>query len=140
MAAACNPARQTYHVGWAFTARYAQHVSSMLQEVMMIGSFQRMRLEVYNHQVEVKDCLIDELRKGNRDLLWQSHSLEGRNKELHDDLLRSYHILDFKNDSLDSICTQLQNTQDELTLAQSYVYHLEAELVERDQQLEVSQS
>jgi hypothetical protein len=112
----------------------------MLQEVMMIGSFQRMRLEVYNHQVEVKDCLIDELRKGNRDLLWQSHSLEGRNKELHDDLLRSYHILDFKNDSLDSICTQLQNTQDELTLAQSYVYHLEAELVERDQQLEVSQS
>jgi hypothetical protein len=140
MVAACNPARQTYHVGWAFTARYAQHVSSMLQEVMMIGSFQRMRLEVYNHQVEVKDCLIDELRKGNRDLLWQSHSLEGRNKELHDDLLRSYHILDFKNDSLDSICTQLQNTQDELTLAQSYVYHLEAELVERDQQLEVSQS
>jgi hypothetical protein len=140
MAAACNPARQTYHVGWAFTARYAQHVSSMLQEVMMIGSFQRMRLEVYNHQVEVKDCLIDELRKGNRDLLWQSHSLEGRNKELHDDLLRSYHILDFKNDSLDSICTQLQNTQDELTLAQSYVYHLEAELVERDQRLEVSQS
>jgi hypothetical protein len=31
--------RPAYHVGWAFTARYVQHVRSMLQEVMATGAY-----------------------------------------------------------------------------------------------------
>jgi hypothetical protein len=69
MAAACDTAWQTYHAGWAFTAHYAQHVSSLLWEVTMVGTYQRIHLKEYDHQVEAKDRLIDELRKGNRDLL-----------------------------------------------------------------------
>jgi hypothetical protein len=38
LAAACDPMLPTYHAGWVFTVRYAQHVSSMLQEVTMIGA------------------------------------------------------------------------------------------------------
>jgi hypothetical protein len=34
-----DPERETYHTGWAFTARYAQHVSSPLQEAMTPGAF-----------------------------------------------------------------------------------------------------
>jgi hypothetical protein len=62
------------------------------------------------------------------------------NKELNDKLMRAYRSHDFKTDALDSTRTQLQNTQDKLTLAQNYVHLLEAKLVERDQQLEVSQA
>jgi hypothetical protein len=69
MATACDIAWQTYHAGWAFTAHYTQHVSSLLWEVTMVGTYQRVHLKEYNHQVEAKDRLIDELRKGNRDLL-----------------------------------------------------------------------
>jgi peptidoglycan hydrolase CwlO-like protein len=36
--------------------------------------------------------------------------------------------------------TWLQHAQDELVAAQSYVHHLEAELHERDEQLEASQA
>jgi hypothetical protein len=32
LAAVGDPERQTYHMGWAFTTRYTQHMSSMLQE------------------------------------------------------------------------------------------------------------
>jgi hypothetical protein len=60
-AAACDTARQTYHTGWAFMARYARHMSSLLQEVMMVGAYQCMHLEEYDDQVEAKDCLIAEL-------------------------------------------------------------------------------
>jgi hypothetical protein len=44
-------------------------VSSLLQEVTLVGSLYLVHLEEYNHQVEAKDRLIDELRKGNRELL-----------------------------------------------------------------------
>jgi hypothetical protein len=44
-------------------------MSSLLQVVMMVGTYQCMHMEEYNHQVEAKDHLIDELRKGNRELL-----------------------------------------------------------------------
>jgi hypothetical protein len=30
---------ETYHAGWAFTARYVQHVSFLLQEVTVTGTF-----------------------------------------------------------------------------------------------------
>jgi hypothetical protein len=71
----------------------------------MVGAYQHMRLEEYNHQVEAKDLLIAELRKGNRELLQQIHTLERCNKELHNDLLCMYHNLNFKTDSLDSTHT-----------------------------------
>jgi hypothetical protein len=48
---------------------------------MMVGAYQHMRLEEYDHQVEAKDLLIAELRKGNRELLQQTHTLERCNKE-----------------------------------------------------------
>jgi chromosome segregation ATPase len=54
--------------------------------------------------------------------------------------MRTYHTHDFKTDDLDDTRTQLQHAQDELTAAQSYIHHLETELHERDEQLEVSQA
>jgi hypothetical protein len=64
------------------------------------------------------------------------------NKELSDELMRTYPSRNFKTGALDSTHhnTHLHNTQDEPTLAQNYVHHHEAELVERDQQLEASQA
>jgi hypothetical protein len=46
-----DPERETYHAGWAFTVRYAEYVSSLLQEVMVTGAYQRLRLEEYDDQV-----------------------------------------------------------------------------------------
>jgi peptidoglycan hydrolase CwlO-like protein len=43
-------------------------------------------------------------------------------------------------DFLDDAHTRLKNAQDELVAAQGYIYHLEIELHERDEQLEVSQA
>jgi hypothetical protein len=61
-----DPEHPTYHVGWEFTARYAQHVSSMPHVVTVTGTYQRLCLEEYNHQVEAKTCLINDIQKGNR--------------------------------------------------------------------------
>jgi len=140
LAAACDPAHPTYHAGWAFTARYARHVSSLLREVTTVGEHQRVRLEAYDHQVEEKDNLIESVRKGNRELLQENRRLEMRNKELNDELMRTYRSRDVKTDLLDAARTRLQHAQDELTAAQSYVQHLETELHERDDQLEASQA
>jgi hypothetical protein len=41
--------RSTYHTGWAFMARYAQHMSSMFQEVTVTGAYQCLCLEEYDH-------------------------------------------------------------------------------------------
>jgi peptidoglycan hydrolase CwlO-like protein len=54
--------------------------------------------------------------------------------------MRMYHSHDFKTDDLDATRTRLQHAQDELTAAQSCVHHLETELHERDERLEVSQA
>jgi hypothetical protein len=59
------PERLTYHAGWAFTAHYAQHVSSMLQ-VTVTGAYQCLHMEEYDHQVEAKTRLIKDIQKGNR--------------------------------------------------------------------------
>jgi hypothetical protein len=69
LAVACDTMCQTYHMGCAFTACYARHVSSLLQEVTTVGAYQHMHLVEYDHQIEAKDCLIFELREGNRELL-----------------------------------------------------------------------
>jgi hypothetical protein len=34
-----DPERETYHAGWAFMTRYAQHLSSLLQEVTVTGTY-----------------------------------------------------------------------------------------------------
>jgi hypothetical protein len=40
-----DPEFPTHHAGWELTARYAQHVSSLLQEVTATGAHLRLRLE-----------------------------------------------------------------------------------------------
>jgi predicted transcriptional regulator len=55
-------------------------------------------------------------------------------------LIRTYRSRDFKTNLLDNARTRLQHAQDELTVAQNYVHHLEAELHERDEQLQASQA
>jgi chromosome segregation ATPase len=54
--------------------------------------------------------------------------------------MRMYHSHDVNSDFLDDARTQVQHAQDELTVAQNYVHHLELELHERDAQLMVSQA
>jgi hypothetical protein len=108
-------------VGWALTARYAQHVSSLLQ-------------------VQAKNRVVKDIQEGNRDLLQKNAHLETRIRKLNDELMRTDHNHDFKTDDLDDTRTQMQHAQDELTAAQSYIHHLETELHERDEQLEASQA
>jgi hypothetical protein len=43
---------------------------------MTVGAYQRLCLEEYDHQVEAKNHLIDELRKGNKELLQLRHYLK----------------------------------------------------------------
>jgi hypothetical protein len=47
--------------------------------------------------------------------------------------MRTYHSRNFKSDLLDDTHTRLQHAQYELTIAQNYIHHLEAELHERDE-------
>jgi hypothetical protein len=135
-----DPARLTYHVGWVFTAHYTQHMSLMFQEVTATGTYQRLHLEEYNHQVSTKNCLIKDIQNSNRELLQENHHIEACVKELNDELMRTYRSHDFKTDLLDDAHTQLHHAQDELTVTQNYVHHHETELHERDEQLEVSQA
>jgi hypothetical protein len=51
LAAVGDPEHETYHAGWAFTACYSQHMSSLLQEVMVTGTFQHLHLEEYDDRV-----------------------------------------------------------------------------------------
>jgi hypothetical protein len=61
LAAVGDPECPTYHAGWAFMARYAQHVSSMLQEVTVTGTYQCLCLEEYDHHVSAKNRLIKDI-------------------------------------------------------------------------------
>jgi hypothetical protein len=69
MAAISNPELPTHHAGWALTARYAQHVSSLLQQVTATGAHLRLRLEECAGQVNAKNYVIKDIQEGNRDLL-----------------------------------------------------------------------
>jgi hypothetical protein len=64
-----NPEFLTHHAGWALTARYTQHVSSLLQEVTVMGAHLRLHLEVCASQVKAKNRVIKDIQKGNRELL-----------------------------------------------------------------------
>jgi hypothetical protein len=135
-----EPKFPTHHAGWALTARYTQHVSSLLQEVIATGAHLRLCLEKCTDQVKVKNRVVKDIRKGNRELLQKNACLETRIRELSDELMRTYHSRDFKTDDLNDTRTRLQHDQDELVATQSYVHHLEIELHERDEQLEASQA
>jgi hypothetical protein len=140
VAAVGNPEFLTHHAGWAFTTCYAQHVSSLLQEVTVTGAHLRLRLEECVGQVKAKNRIIKDIQKGNWELLQKNSHLKTCIRELNDELMRTYHSRDFKTDDLDDTHTRLQHAQDELTTAQSYVHHLETELHYWDKQLEVSQA
>jgi hypothetical protein len=129
LAAVGDPESSVYHAGWAFTARYAQHMSSMFQEVMVTGAYQRLHLEEYDHQVSTKNSLIKYIQKGNHELLQENHRLEARVKEL----MRTYRSRSVKSDLLDDTRTRLKNAEDELVAAHSYIHHLETKLHERDE-------
>jgi hypothetical protein len=135
-----DPEFLTHHAGWTLTARYAQLVSSLLQEVTATGAHLRVRLEECADQVKAKNHVVKDIQKGNRELLQKNARLETRIQELSDELIRTYRSCDFKTDDLDDTRTRLQHAQDELVAAQSYIHHLETELHERDEQLEVSQA
>jgi hypothetical protein len=135
-----DPEFSTHHAGWALTACYAQHVSSLLQEVTVTGSHLCLHLEECADQVKAKNCVIKDIQKGNRELLQKNAHLKTHMRELSDELMRTYHSHDFKTHDLDDTPTQLQHAQDELVAVQSYVHHLETELHERDEQLEASQA
>jgi hypothetical protein len=64
-----DPEFPTHHAGWVLTARYAQHMSSLLQEVTVMGAHLRLRLEECAGQVKVKNRVVKDIQKGNRDLL-----------------------------------------------------------------------
>jgi hypothetical protein len=99
----------THHVGWALTARYAQHVSSLLQEVTATGAHLRLRLEECADQVKAKNRIIKDIQKGNQELLPKNARLETRIRELSDELMRTYRSRDFKTDNLDDTCTRLRH-------------------------------
>jgi hypothetical protein len=61
MAVVGNPELLTHHAGWAFTARYSQYVSSLLQEVTLTGTHVRLRLEEYAGQVKAKNRAIKDI-------------------------------------------------------------------------------
>jgi hypothetical protein len=65
VAAIGNPELPTHHVGRALTARYAQHVSSLLQEVTATGAHLRLRLEECIDQVKAKNRVVKNIQKGN---------------------------------------------------------------------------
>jgi hypothetical protein len=140
VAAVGDPELPTHHVGWALTARYSQHESSLLQEVTMAGAHLCLLLEEYAGQVKAKNHTVKDIQKGNRELLQKNARLETCIKELNDELMRTYRSHNFKTDDLDDTHTRLWHAQDDLTATQSYVHHLETELHERDEQLEASQA
>jgi hypothetical protein len=64
-----DPEFPTHHAGWALTARYAQHVNSLLREVTTTGAHLCLRLEECADQVKVKSRVVKDIQKGNRELL-----------------------------------------------------------------------
>jgi hypothetical protein len=132
-----DPELPAHHAGWVLTARYVQRVSSLLQEVTAMGAHLCLLLEEYADQVKAQNRVVGDIQKGNRELLQKNTCLETRIRELNDELMRTYRSCDFKADDLDDTRTRLQHAQDELIATQSYVHHLETEMYEIDEQLEV---
>jgi hypothetical protein len=77
-----DPESSTHHAGWALTARYAQHVSSLLQEVTATSAHLRLYLEECADQVKAKNHVVKDIQKGNRELLQKNARLETCIREL----------------------------------------------------------
>jgi septal ring factor EnvC (AmiA/AmiB activator) len=107
-----DPKSSTHHAGWALTACYTQHVSSLLQEATATGAHLRLRLEECADQVKAKNRIVKDIQKGNWELLQKKARLKTRIRELSDELMRTYRSHDFKTNNLDDTHTQLQHTQD----------------------------
>jgi hypothetical protein len=73
-----DPEFLTHQAGWALTARYAQHVSSLLQEVTATGARLCLHLEECADQVKAKTRVVKDIQKGNRELLQKNARLETR--------------------------------------------------------------
>jgi hypothetical protein len=56
-----DPEFPTHHAGWALTACYAQHVSSLLQEVTVMGAHLRLCLEECADQVKAKNRVVKDI-------------------------------------------------------------------------------
>jgi hypothetical protein len=110
VAAVGDPELPTHHAGWALTARYSQHVSSLLQEVTTTGAHLCLRLEEYVGQVKAYNRAIKDIQKGNRELLQKNAHLETCVKELNDELMWNFCSYDFKADDPDDTRTRLQHT------------------------------
>jgi hypothetical protein len=100
-----DPEFLTHHAGWTLTARYAQHVCSLLQEVTAMSAHLRLHLEECADQVKVKNRVVKDIQKGNRELLQKNACLETCIRELSDELMRTYRSHDFKTDDLDDTRT-----------------------------------
>jgi hypothetical protein len=109
MTAISDPEFLTHHAGWALTACYAQHVSSLLQEVTAMGAHLRLGLKECTDQVKAKNLIVKDIQKGNRELLQKNAHLETCIRELSDELMRTYRTRDFKTDDLDDTRTRLQH-------------------------------
>jgi septal ring factor EnvC (AmiA/AmiB activator) len=117
MAAIGDPELLTHHAGWVITACYAQHMSSLLQEVTAMGGHLCLHLVECADQVKAKNRIVKDIQKGNRELLQKNARLETRIRELSDELMRTYRSCDFKTDDLDDTLTRLQHARDELVAA-----------------------
>jgi septal ring factor EnvC (AmiA/AmiB activator) len=84
-------------------------VSSLLQEVTATGAHLRLHLEECTDQVKVKNRVVKDIQKGNRELLQKNAHLEMRIRELNDELMKTYRSRDFKTNDLDDTRTRLQH-------------------------------
>jgi hypothetical protein len=75
VAAIGDPEFPTHHAGWVLTARYGQHVSSLLQEVIAMGAHLHLSLEECADQVKAKNRIVKDIQKGNRELLQKNARL-----------------------------------------------------------------
>jgi cell division protein FtsB len=71
----------------------------------MIATHLCLRQEEYAGQVKAKNCTVNDVQKGNRELLQRNARLETHIKELNDELMRTYRSRDFKTDDLDDTRT-----------------------------------
>jgi hypothetical protein len=105
VAAIGDPKLPTRHACWALMARYSQHMSSLLQEVTVMSTDLSLHLEEYAGQVKAQNRAVKDIQKGNRELLQKNTRLEIHVKELNNELMRTYHNHDFKDDDLNDTHT-----------------------------------
>jgi hypothetical protein len=61
VAAVGDPELPAHHVGWALTACYAQHMSSLLKEVTVMGAHLHLCLEECTSQVKAKNRTVKDI-------------------------------------------------------------------------------